>query len=68
MATADNSAAKARGLARQFESGETYLALSAAKEVFALTDNLSRALQSSTLSICGALAAVSATLQQCQHV
>jgi hypothetical protein len=64
MATADNSAAKARGLASQLESGETYLALAAAKEVFALTDSLSCVLQSSTLCVSGGLSAIDVTLEQ----
>jgi len=68
MVTADNSAAKTRGLARQLESGETYLALTAAKEVFALTDSLSCVLQSSTLSVSGALYAVNVTLEQLQKM
>ena len=68
MTTADDSTVKAGGLARHFESGETYLAHLVAKEVFALMDSLSIVLQSSAISVTGAVEAVTVTLEQLQKL
>ena len=64
MATADDSASKARGLQSQFESGVTLFALKAAFYVFRVTDSLSCSLQSSTATVSGSMDAVQEALSQ----
>lgn len=68
MATADDSATKARGLQSQFENGVTLFALKAAFHVFRVTDSLSCSLQSSTATVCGSMDAVLEALGQLREL
>ena len=70
MSTADDSAAKARGLLTQFENGLMYLTLSLMHAVFGPVEALSRVLQASDRTVSGAMEAVHVglTLNQLQSM
>jgi len=68
MSTADDSAAKARGLLTQFENGLMYLTLSLMHAVFGSVEALSRVLQASDRTVSGAMEAVHVTLNQLQSM
>lgn len=68
MSTADDSAAKARGLLTQFENGLMYLTLSLMHAVFGSVEALSRVLQARDRTVTGAMEAVNLTVNQLKNM